>query len=258
MAGGNALKFLQTKILLLEMKLELKNITKYVSGIPGNNFLLLENVNLLIESSKGEITTLLGPVRSGKSTLLRIISGIEKADLGDVLIDDKRSSGILPYIPEKSASFPWFTVEENLKDLPALKRDAGELIKMVGLDGYEDHIPDNNSPGFRFRISLAKAIAVNPSILLIDESLKSMKPETKVEIIKLLKEISSMYGIGIIYSTSDISDAVSLSEKIFLMRKNPGTIFHRFLTHGERMKDISGIEELLIKENLINKANFSI
>jgi len=173
------------------------------------------------------------------------------------------------FIPEKPSSFPWLDVEGNIKLVFKLLDEMGcnakyklqELIDLTGLTGYENHFPDNHSFGFRFRISLARAIAVSPDIILLDDPFKLMDNETKHEIIALIRIISSEKGIRFLITTSNITDALLLSDRIFLMSNYPASV----ITDISVDKSIKGNEQikneikiLLERGDISNLANFSI
>ncbi|NOX64368.1 MAG: hypothetical protein GXO85_00895, partial [Chlorobi bacterium] len=102
------------------------------------------------------------------------------------------------------------------------------IINLVGLEGYKDHYPNNRSLGFRFRISLARAIMNKADLIIIDESFTKMRDEVKRRIYFLLRRIISERKISFLFGTSNISEAILLSDKIFLMDKNPGRILDSF------------------------------
>ena len=144
-----------------------------------------------------------------------------------------------------------------------------DLIYIVGLSGYENHFPHQKSLGFRFRISLARALAVNPEIILIDESFKLMEPVTKTEILELIISISTGLNKTILITSTSISDAAIVSDKVLLMKKNPGSIFKEiqiekdqsqkgiiFSENFTKIKDL--IENAFRKENIVNTLDISI
>ncbi|OGU71844.1 MAG: hypothetical protein A2V93_12155 [Ignavibacteria bacterium RBG_16_34_14] len=209
--------------------LKLESINKTYSSETGMNFNVLEDISFEIPSSEtGTITTILAPFGSGKSTLLKIISGLTEPTGGKVYFDGSEKKKIVPLIPEKPASFPWFSVKQNiefgLKLSKNKKYDLIQLIELVGLSGYKDHFPHNKSLGFRFRISLARALALNPSLILIDDSVKLINKESKEEIYNLLNELSSHQKQNFILATTNLLEAIRLSDKIILMSKKPGRI----------------------------------
>ncbi len=196
--------------------INIESISKKYSDISGYTIQLFENISFDIERDK--ITTLLAPKGAGKSTLLKIIAGIDNFA--------NKPTGKRIYIPTKPSSFPWLSVRENilfnLKNVE--KNNLKSIVKFVGLEGYEDHFPNNRSIGFRFRISLARAIINNPELILIDESISKLPLKRKLELYILLRRVISEKGIPILYSTSLVSEAIRLSDKIILMDQLPSKI----------------------------------
>ena len=196
--------------------IKIESLSKNYSDISGYTIQLFENISFNIESEK--VTTLLAPKGTGKSTLLKMIAGIDE--------ESNKSVGKRIYIPTKPSSFPWLNVRENiafnLKNID--DNNLKSIVKLVGLEGYEDHFPNNDSFGFRFRISLARAIINNPELILIDESISTLPLKRKLELYSLLRKVASEKRIPILYSTSTVSEAIRLSDKIILLDQSPTKI----------------------------------
>lgn len=230
--------------------LQIKNISKYFELPAGARNLVLENLNLSIEhnSESGHIFSILAPFGAGKSTLLRIIAGLEKPSGGEVLYnyeEYKLSFRKIIYIPEKPSSFPWLNVKHNLAFAAEnglnnnIEKNINNIISLVGLTGYENHFPDDSSRGFRFRISLARALVVNPAFILIDDSIRNLDAETKREIYDIINIVANTLKITFVLATTNISEAIILSDSIFLMKKNPGLIFHELKLNKEPGKRLN-------------------
>ncbi len=222
--------------------LKLKSISKSFSSEAGLNINVLENISFEIPfNDKGTITSILAPFSSGKSTLLKVISGITEQSSGKIFFNGSESKKRIPLIPEKPSSFPWLSVKQNIQfglNLTEEKKySMQDIISFVGLTGYENHFPHNKSYGFRFRISLARALAFNPSFILIDDSLKQMNNESREEVYKLLNEISSEEKQNFIFATTNLVEAIQLSDRIFLMSKKPGEIIHQIEIDGRYSSD---------------------
>lgn len=214
--------------------LEIRNLSKsYVNDV-GLNQIILEDVNFEIHSpeSNGSFTTILAPFGSGKTTLLKIIAGIENYT-GEVNLNRKgipKPYNEIIYIPEKPSSYPWLNVRENI-ELPSklnkldksVSLEMNELINLVGLSGYEDFYTSPDMSGFRLRIAIARALSFNPKLILLDDVLKNLDGETRLELIELLKNLTTK-KYSFLLAATNISDAILLSEKIYLMKKNPGQI----------------------------------
>lgn len=174
--------------------------------------------NLTFDLGVRTFTSILAPHKSGKSVLLEIIAGLEEPSTGT--IDNK--SNIVSYIPSKPSSFPWLSVKENVEIANKFKGgekfNITELIKLTGLSGYEDHFPNNKSLGFRLRISLARALASNPALILLDDPFYQMDQITKSEIYPLLRQIFLSTGISFLIATSNITEAVFLADRIIILK----------------------------------------
>ena len=219
--------------------LEVKNISKSFHGLAGSKIVVLDEVNLKIDfgNNYGRIGTILSPSKSGKSTLLKIISAIEMPTSGEILLNGNKYSspdGSIAVIPEKASSFPWLNVKQNVEFglkiknyLPEiLRKKREELISIVGLEGYEDHFPHEKDSGFRFRISLARALAVEPKLILLDNPFHNLGKETKIDLYELIESVKKQLKVNFILATTNVHEAILLSDKIFLMKKNPARIIH--------------------------------
>ncbi len=211
--------------------LEVKSASKFIAKHSGLNIHLLDKINLKIKfTGNSKLVSILAPSGAGKSILLKIISGIEKPDEGTVVLNGseyKKPSGEIAFIPEEPSSFPWLSVRQNVEFTANLKKeniDIQKLIDLVGLTGYENHYPNERSTGFRFRISVARALAVKPKIILLDDPLRNLNKETKKEIIRLIKKLKEHAGTCFIMTTTNITDAIHLSDEVFLMKDRPGQI----------------------------------
>lgn len=218
--------------------LELINISKDYIGSSGSHKQVLSEINITLKNvvTEGYIASIIGPVNSGKSTLLKIISGIEPQTSGiKKLSGDEynNTDGTIVYIPENPSSLPWLNVKENIEFILKHKRlnkddeHIKKILRDVELTGYENHFPNDTSYGFRFRIALARALIIQPKIILLDEPFIRMSSGTKTEIFALLKSICKNYQIVIILATINIVESLILSKILFLLSKDMGTIFDK-------------------------------
>ena len=247
-----------------EKLLEVSNVKKYYHGYLGSKLKVLENISFSIpKDSEQKVISFLAPFGSGKTSLMKIIAALEQASEGEVILEDKKYSlpdGNIIYIPEKPSSFLWLNVKSDIEFILKNTRnksskDINELISMVGLGSYGNHHSHGLSYGFRFRVSLARALAVNPKIIIIDDSLKLMDYLTRKEVYEMLGQVVKKFEIKFILSTTNITEALLLSDKIFFMRKKPGTIFHEFDVERDwKDKDETEKQEKLhaLKNDVIN------
>jgi len=232
--------------------IEVKNLSKEFIDEYGVKNILFRNLSFNIGDK--EFTSVIAPVGAGKSSLQKIIKGIEKNYDGNIINDFKNPFFL---IPSKPASFPWLTVKENI--LYGLKNydenKVKKIIEFVGLDGYELHIPNNRSYGFRFRILLAQALIRNSSLILLDEPFTVMNAQSRGEILILIKEMKHEFDVSFLLTTTNINEAIFLSDKIYLMKKNPGEIIKTIETKFDSEKDFSifnSDEFIKTREEIIN------
>ena len=218
--------------------LRLESITKIYGE--DKKFVAVENINLKV--NEGEFLAILGPTGCGKTTLLRIIVGVDKPTEGKVFYKGSVLKGINPeatIVLQSFSLFPWLTVQENVeivlkaKGVPYSIRSkrAIELLDIVGLDGFENAYPKELSNGMRQKVCFARAMAMEPQLLCLDEpfsALDILSAETlRGELLELWNS-GSLSAKTIIFVTHDIEEAVFLADRIVVMDKNPGRIISDF------------------------------
>ncbi|MBR1376197.1 MAG: ABC transporter ATP-binding protein [Bacilli bacterium] len=189
--------------------------------------------NLSLDVYEGEFLTLLGSSGCGKTTILRMISGLEHVTDGKVYIDDKDVTELDPTkrevntIFQNFALFPHMTVFENVSFGLRMKKVSKKeiesrvkkVLKLVELDGYEDRYPSQLSGGQQQRVAIARGIVMNPKVLLLDESLASLDLKLKRMMQIELKKIQRKLGITFIYVTHDQDEALTMSDRIIIIEK---------------------------------------
>jgi ABC-type nitrate/sulfonate/bicarbonate transport system ATPase subunit len=197
----------------------------------GASLPVLEDINL--EVDKGEFLCLLGPSGCGKSTLLSIIAGFLPPTGGDVKIDGEIVHGPDPrriFVFQERGVFPWLTVAGNigfgLSKLPRAEREQriAHYIKMVGLDGFEKSYPAELSGGMKQRLEVARALAVDPDMLFLDEPFGALDSITRLIMRGELLRIWEAERKTIIFVTHDIDEAVQLADRVAVMSARPGRI----------------------------------
>ncbi len=217
--------------------LKVENLSKEYTDQVGYIIHLLENISFSINEK--EFVSILAPQCSGKTSLLKIIAGLEKPSTGKIFSENKK----IFFIPSKPSSFPWLNVFDNISFNSKMnEKEISEIIKLVGLTGYEDHFPHKKSEGFRFRISLGRALANNPDLLIIDEPFNNLYDKTREEIYLLLRNIFNLKKISIVFGTTNITEAIFLSDKIYLMKKNPGEIIEKLKVDLLEKRELSLLE----------------
>lgn len=193
---------------------------------------VLKNINIEIED--GEMVCLLGPSGCGKSTLLRILAGFDKQTSGEVLIDGKKVTGPSSdniFVFQHSGLLPWMTVWQNVElglrhkeDEDEKKREIQEYIEMVELDGFEDHYPRQLSGGMQRRAELARALAVNPDILIMDEPFNGLDFLTHMKMREEVVNMHQFLGKTILIVTHDIDDALIMGDRVVVFSKRPSEV----------------------------------
>ena len=248
--------------------IKVSNVVKHF-GKPENP--TLDNIDLVI--NEGEFVAILGPSGSGKSTLLRIMTGLTQPDLGEVILDGKKVkeiSSAAAIVFQTFALFPWLTVRENVeiglkvKGFPKdyTKEKAEELISLIGLDGFEEAYPKELSGGMRQRVGFARALAVEPKLLCLDEPFSALDYLTaenlRTELVELWEE-KKMPIKSIIMITHGIEEAVLMADKIVMLSKKPTRIAGEILInlpHPRNRKDpefekvVDKVYKLLIEGKL--------
>lgn len=216
--------------------IEVANVQKSFRKGDRQELLVLNDINLKVY--EGEIVAILGKSGSGKSTLLRIIAGLTDATGGDVYYRGKSVIGPqrgISMVFQTFALLPWLTVLQNVElGLEAIgvareeRRDrALKAIDMIGLDGFESALPKELSGGMRQRVGFARALVVNPDVLLMDEPFSALDVLTADNLKSDLLDLwqSKQTGLnGIIFVTHSIEEAIAIADRIIVFNSNPGTI----------------------------------
>ena len=214
--------------------IELQQVTVTFPQPNGEEFRAVDGFDLSV--GKGEFVTIVGPSGCGKSTLLSVVDGLIRPYAGQVLIN-----GILVTGPstdralvfQEFALLPWRTVVDNVKlglelqrksSKSQMKETVHHYIHMVGLQGFENHYPHQLSGGMRQRVGLARALAVNPDILLMDEPFAALDAQTR-EIMSLeLLRIWEQEKKTVLFVTHGIDEAVYLADRVVVMSGRPGRV----------------------------------
>ena len=210
-------------------------VLKSISKVFNQDLDAVKEVSLTVEDN--EFLVILGPSGCGKTTLLRIIAGLEEPTSGKVFLNGVEVKGPGPergMVFQKYTSFPWLTVYQNVEfglkihnyPPPERRKIVKELLEQVGLWEFKDAYPDTLSGGQQQRVALARTLAVNPKILLLDEPFGALDAQTRTEMQLLLLDIWQRYKGTIIFVTHDIEEAIFLGQRLILSSPRPFQIKH--------------------------------
>jgi NitT/TauT family transport system ATP-binding protein len=240
------------------------NLTKkFPAPGTGDQFVVLQNISLTVDA--GKFVSMVGPSGCGKSTLLNIVAGIEPYDGGSVTIHPKSghigSEPRIGYVFQTPRLLNWLTIQDNIhfvleaQKVPRARwRDlVAKHLEMVGLSGQEQNYPLRLSGGMQQRVAIARALAIEPDILLMDEPFSHLDAITARKMRLDLMEILARAKPTILFVTHDLSEAVILSDCIYMMSSNPARIFKRVpidIPRPRKPEDLAifDLEKTLLRE----------
>jgi len=232
--------------------IQMRNVTKVFSDPKrGRELLTIDNISLTVE--RNDFFCLLGPSGCGKSTLLNIIAGFEKTTSGEVLVEGVRvekPGSDRGMVFQQPTLMPWLTVWENvafhlrLKGIRKSERRARaqEYIDLVGLQGFENHHPSELSGGMNQRVGIARALLMNPSVILMDEPFAALDAQTKLEMQEELVSIWERHRCTVVFVTHSVEEALFLGNKIAVMTARPGRIRELLSFDLPRPRDINSVD----------------
>lgn len=215
-----------------------------------------------MDVADGEFVCLLGPSGCGKTTVLRIVAGLEPATGGSVMVHGKQVSSAGPergMVFQEFALFPWRTVRKNiefgLEIRGVAEKDRHEissrLVDLVGLEGFEDSHPDELSGGMRQRVGIARALANEPAVLLMDEPFGSLDAQTRNLMQKELLRIWSATKKTVLFVTHSVDEAVFLADRIMVMTARPGKIREVIPVSLPRPRDRTSAEFIAVRGKVL-------
>ena len=207
----------------------------------------------------GEFIAVIGPSGSGKTTLLNMLSGLEDATGQKLLCNAKTLNDgkeyQLGYVFQQPRLMPWLTVNENIQlVLPTVQKQKIEtLLAQVGLAGKGDYYPKQLSGGMQRRVAIARAFAVNPELILLDEPFNSLDAPTAAKLRLLLVNLCKSCGSTVIFVTHDLSEAINLADRIIFMSNSPSSIIHQTTVDLPKPRTESGSNELAWQAKLMSQ-----
>lgn len=239
-----------------EVKVRVTNMTKKFGDL-----LVLDNISFNV--NKGEFLCVVGPTGCGKTTFLNCVTKLKAYELtsGEILINgepvDLQKHNVA-YIFQEYSSFPWFTVEENIayglkiKKLPKeeIQASVDEMLELVGLTEYRNYYPGQLSASMLQRVSIARAYAVKPELLLMDEPYGQLDNELRYKLEDELIKLWQRTKTTVIFITHNIEEAVYLSEKILVLTNKPTTIKKEIVNDLPRPRDVTDIDFNVLRDEV--------
>jgi len=217
---------------------------------------VLHDLNLEVEP--GEVVVLVGPSGCGKTTILNLLSGYLKPSAGSVIRE-----GVIRTVYQQDGLYPWLTVSENIllglrfiKDPALIKKEMEELIGLIHLEGFEQHYPHQLSGGMRQRVELARVLAGDSDILLMDEPFSALDYQTRLRMRRELIRLLEKRPRTVVFVTHDIEEAAQLADRILVLSNRPATVRKELRVHALRPRGltdhavIEAMKEILVELGL--------
>ena len=212
--------------------LKLENICKTYQAKNGETE-ALKNVNFSV--NEGEFASIIGPSGCGKSTILSIVAGLEKKSSGKIYIDGIETEDVsskIGYMLQKDSLLEWRTIYKNVlfgleitgRKTKENEEYVRELLRKYNLYDFKDKYPTQLSGGMRQRVALIRTLAIRPEILLLDEAFSALDYQTRIMVTKDIYNILKNENITTVMVTHDISEAISMSDKVIVLNKRPASV----------------------------------
>ena len=245
------------------VKVRIQNLSKTFQS-NGHEIRVLENIDLAVRD--GELVCILGPSGCGKSTLLNIVGGFLPASSGEVRIDGAPVLEPDPrriFVFQERGVFPWLTVEGNIgfgiADLPPRERAEriAHYVHLVGLDGFENAYPQELSGGMKQRVEVARALAVNPDVLYLDEPFGALDSITRLVMRSELLRIWEAEKKTILFVTHDIEESCQLADRIVVLSARPGSIRRVVEVGMSHPRDLSSPRYLALRDSILEEVGLA-
>jgi len=251
-------------------ELVIQNLTQTFPRDDGSALTAIEHLNLTV--SDKEFVCVLGPSGCGKTTLLRIIAGLDTATGGEILLDGERITGPNPKVGivfQEYSLFPWRSVIDNVAfglEMRGMERDkqyrvAEQYLDLVGLTPFANSYPSELSGGMRQRVAVARALALDPVVLLMDEPFGALDAQTRNMLQHELLGIWEKTKKTIIFITHSVDEAVFMADRIIALTPRPGRVCEVFSIDQPRPRDRTSVEFAKVRRlvlDLINQPKCSL
>lgn len=216
------------------------------------NVAVLNDLNLTVK--QGEVVMLVGPSGCGKTTILNLLSGHIKPVSGSL-----RSEGVIRTVYQRDGLFPWLTVSANIsiglrgiQDESQRQSELNELIKLIHLEGFENHFPHQLSGGMRQRVELARVLAGDSDILLMDEPFSALDYQVRLRMRRELIRLLDKKPRTVVFVTHDIEEAAQLADRVLVLSNRPATIVRELRINAARPRGLTDPEVIRAMEEILH------
>jgi NitT/TauT family transport system ATP-binding protein len=244
--------------------LEIRDLNQSFARDDGSRLVVLEHLSLAVQDK--EFVCILGSSGCGKTTLLRMIAGLDTAASGSIILDGEEMKGPSPKVGmvfQEYSLFPWRTVIDNIAFGLEMKgvakeeryRVAGQYLDLVNLSPFRDSYPSELSGGMRQRVAVARALALDPVLLLMDEPFGALDAQTRNMLQQELLEIWEKTKKTVIFITHSVDEAVFLADRIIVMTPRPGRISRIFEIDLPRPRERTNVEFARLRRDVLDLIN---
>ena len=248
-----------------KVKVSIKDLKKSFTEKSGGTLQVLDGISL--DVYENEFLVILGPGQCGKTVLLNMIAGLSEQDAGTIDFDGGRPKmGEMGVVFQRYALFPWKTVIENVDANQRFKgvkkaqrrKDAEELIKLVGLEGFENSYPAALSGGMKQRVGIARAYATKADIMLMDEPFGALDAQTRYQMQDEILRIWQTNKTTVVFITNNIEEAVYLGDRIVLLGNKPSKVVKEFVIDMPRPRNNLSHEFLELRNEIADNMDLSL
>lgn len=229
-------------------QLKLENVSHNYGTVP-----VLKDISLAVNA--GEVVVIVGPSGCGKTTLLNLLSGFIEPTTGLI-----QREGAIRTVYQQDGLFPWLTVSENIAmglrtipDQDGRDKELLELIELIHLEGFEQHYPHQLSGGMRQRVELARVLAGDSDILLMDEPFSALDYQTRLRMRQELVRILSHRKRTVVFVTHDIEEATQLADRVFVLTSRPATVCHELIINAPRPRSLTSTAVIEAMKAILNE-----